>query len=421
METIKYDLSNVESSATSIFIDLIPKLQELKKKSISSDKKTAEAKDMVIEALCKHRLAGCGDGRDSISMNYIVRVRSSIMQCRTIDQIIVHLNKSIENGKNYTKKVSAKMIDFTNAHIDGLTVIEPTGKRSSNGNIIWKCKCNGCGTELEVVSTTLNRALKNNTSIMCRVCARQKKAESKPAPEKEKTKCRVNYVGKKFDSFEVLSLIDSSGSGQFKCKCLTCGKEYTMSGSSIYYHSKDPKYTCKHGITKDLRKIKLDGITAIEPTDNRYYGYVVWKCRCDSCGKIFYAPYVNLLKAKSCGCKLKQVRKEFGFNNSATGKNKTKRMVYNIDGEYGIGYTRSGQEFKFDLEDFDLIKHHSWRISGSKNSLVTSMTVNKKQVKIHLLNTILHIPDNKKIKKITYKNGDIYDCRKDNIEVLFCK
>lgn len=194
-----------------------------------------------------------------------------------------------------------------------------------------------------------------------------------------------------------------------------------MSGSSIYYHSKDPKYTCKHGIVKDLRKIELDGITAIEPTDKRYYGYVVWKCKCDSCGKIFYAPYVNLLKAKSCGRKLKQVRKEFGFNNSTAGKNKTRRMVYNIDGEYGIGYTRSGQEFKFDLEDFDLIKHHSWRISGSKNSLVTSMTVNKKQVKIHLLNTILHIPDNKKIKKIIYKNGDIYDCRKDNIEVLFCK
>ena len=420
MENIKYDLSNVEFSATSIFIDLIPKLQELKKKPMSSDKKTAEAKDMVIEALCKHRLAGCGNGRDSISVNYIVKVRSSIMQCRTIDQIIVHLNKSIENGKNYTKKVSNRMIDFTNAHIDGLTVIEPTGKRNSNGNIIWKCKCNGCGAEIEVASSNLSKALKNNTSIMCKVCTRQKNAKLKPVPEKEKTKCKTNYTGRKFDSFEVLSRINSSGSGQFNCKCLTCGKEYIMSGSSIYCHSKDPKGTCKHD-AKDLRKIKLNGITAIEPTSSRYFGYIVWKCRCDSCGKIFTAPYVNLLRAKSCGCKFIQSQKEFGDNNSINGKNRTRRMIYNIDGEYGIGYTRSGQKFKFDLEDFDLIKYHSWRISSSKNSLVTSVTVNKKQVKVHLLNIIFHIPNDKKIKKITYKNGNIYDCRKDNVEILFCK
>jgi hypothetical protein len=36
---------------------------------------------------------------------------------------------------------------------------------------------------------------------------------------------------------------------------------------------------------------------------------------------------------------------------------------YNIDGEYGIGYTKKGEEFYFDLEDFSKIKEYCWALT----------------------------------------------------------
>ena len=34
--------------------------------------------------------------------------------------------------------------------------------------------------------------------------------------------------------------------------------------------------------------------------------------------------------------------------------------TYDISGEYGIGYTFKGEEFYFDLEDYNLIKNYCW-------------------------------------------------------------
>lgn len=36
--------------------------------------------------------------------------------------------------------------------------------------------------------------------------------------------------------------------------------------------------------------------------------------------------------------------------------------TYNLLGEYGIGYTSKGEEFWFDLEDYDKIKDYNWYI-----------------------------------------------------------
>ena len=35
---------------------------------------------------------------------------------------------------------------------------------------------------------------------------------------------------------------------------------------------------------------------------------------------------------------------------------------YDLSGEYGIGYTSKGEEFYFDLEDYDLIKNYTWYV-----------------------------------------------------------
>ena len=53
----------------------------------------------------------------------------------------------------------------------------------------------------------------------------------------------------------------------------------------------------------DIAGKRYGKLTALEPTNERRYGSVVWKCQCD-CGKIHYAT-VNVLQkgdSHSCGC-----------------------------------------------------------------------------------------------------------------------
>lgn len=79
-----------------------------------------------------------------------------------------------------------------------------------------------------------------------------------------------------------------------------------------------------------------------------------WLCKCD-CGNDDVVVAANSLRrglTKSCGC----------FAKETTTKVKKKYNTYDISGEYGIGYTSKGEEFWFDLEDYDLIKDYSWHI-----------------------------------------------------------
>lgn len=89
-------------------------------------------------------------------------------------------------------------------------------------------------------------------------------------------------------------------------------------------------------------------------TEKTKGGKRLWECVCD-CGNIHYATKSNLNHGKtlSCGCLHKEVSVTNGHNNKKYNK-------YNIDGEYGKGYTSSGYEFYFDLCDYDLIRKYCW-------------------------------------------------------------
>ena len=92
-----------------------------------------------------------------------------------------------------------------------------------------------------------------------------------------------------------------------------------------------------------MNKIDLTGqrfgkLTVIEET---YQNNIrKWKCRCD-CGNISYVATGSLRSGNSTSC----------------GKCKN---TYDLSGEYGIGYTSKGEEFYFDLEDYDKIKDYCW-------------------------------------------------------------
>lgn len=226
------------------------------------------------------------------------------------------------------------------------------------------------------------------------------------------------FVGQTFDSFSVLSLDELTSTGIFTCKCNKCGKLFKMSGSSIYRHRKDPSGECSHNRNskaKDLAKRQFDGFDIIEKTDKRYHGYVVWKCKCKYCGKIFEVPYVNI-ERKSCGCLSNKYRDIFKESNTATGIIKTSSMTYDISGDYGIGYTRSGQKFLFDLEDYEKISKYSWHVSGKQLKSGGHRHGNTGYL---IVSYIFNIDNPMTIKRIIYKNGDNFDYRKSNIEILY--
>ena len=73
---------------------------------------------------------------------------------------------------------------------------------------------------------------------------------------------------------------------------------------------------------------------------------------------------------KSCGC----LRRNFAYN---INKNFN---TYDLSGEYGIGYTSKGEEFYFDLEDYDLIKDYCWYINDREYVCAKN---NNKQILLH--------------------------------------
>ena len=128
-----------------------------------------------------------------------------------------------------------------------------------------------------------------------------------------------------------------------------------------------------------------------------------WLCRCD-CGNENVVVQGHNLKSKntqSCGCLIIEtsIKKITKYNND----NK-KYNTYDLSGEYGIGYTSKGEEFYFDLEDYDKIKDYCWWI----NDGYVCVKINKKKVKFH---EIL-FPD---AEEVDHKNHKINDNRKINL------
>ena len=96
-----------------------------------------------------------------------------------------------------------------------------------------------------------------------------------------------------------------------------------------------------------------------------------WLCECECGNKIITLG--NSLKkgmTKSCGCLMKET----------ISKMKKKYNSYNLDGEYGIGYTDKGEEFYFDLEDYDKIKDYYWWVDNQGY-----IQNNKNRIRMHQL------------------------------------
>ena len=127
-------------------------------------------------------------------------------------------------------------------------------------------------------------------------------------------------------------------------------------------------------------------------------------CCCD-CGNItsVYGYKLKTGLTQSCGCLQKE--------NSLKALRKYNK--FNLDGEYGIGYTVKGEEFYFDLEDYDKIKEYYWYIDVNGYP-VTRSIINPEQPKTAIkLHNFLMKPS--KDKFIDHRNRKRNDDRKENL------
>jgi hypothetical protein len=85
--------------------------------------------------------------------------------------------------------------------------------------------------------------------------------------------------------------------------------------------------------------------------DKSKSGDILWECRCD-CGnnKLVGGAFLRGGKSKSCGC----------LNRDLSCQRSKRHNEYNLLGDYGVGVTSQGKQFKFDLDDFDRIKEYCW-------------------------------------------------------------
>ncbi len=165
---------------------------------------------------------------------------------------------------------------------------------------------------------------------------------------------------------------------------------------------------------EDLTGKKFGRLTVV----NQAYDFIsggrkiaAWNVFC-SCNpnKIFRVRQKDLKSGhtKSCGCIVSENAKTVGKIND--GKNAKKYNSYNLNGEYGVGYTLNGEEFYFDKEDYEKIKSYCWRIDTRGY-----VTTNIDKVPVFMHRLILNITDKNIIVDHIYHNKN--DNRKSKLRL----
>lgn len=99
--------------------------------------------------------------------------------------------------------------------------------------------------------------------------------------------------------------------------------------------------------------------------------------------------------------------------------NKITSNVYDLSGEYGIGYTAKGEKFLFDKDDFEKIKNYCWSYNTTTGYLRARDKSSGKTIKFHRLVMAQHIKHGSVIDHIIRPKGNtpVYDNRKSNLRV----
>ena len=157
----------------------------------------------------------------------------------------------------------------------------------------------------------------------------------------------------------------------------------------------------------DLTGKRFGRLTVIRKTNQRTnHGSIIWLCHCDCGNDDCYVSSGNLRSGNtnSCGCYNKQRIKE----------TQTKQNRFDLSGDYGVGYTEKGEEFYFDLEDYDKIKNNCWCITNEGYFISTERGNRTKFV--YLSRTIMNVTDN--TYDVDHINHNLADNRKSNLRIV---
>lgn len=117
-----------------------------------------------------------------------------------------------------------------------------------------------------------------------------------------------------------------------------------------------------------------------------------WFCDCECGTKDFRTTTERLRQGnyKSCGCL------------SKANQFKKKENKYDLSGDFGIGYTLKGEEFYFDLEDYNKIYKYTWYLD-KEGYIITNSSGNEYYL-MHRL--IMGAKDEFDIDHINHKKND---------------
>lgn len=135
----------------------------------------------------------------------------------------------------------------------------------------------------------------------------------------------------------------------------------------------------------DMTNETYGWLRVLGPSDIRTKsGEMKWKCQC-RCGNITYVTRNNLKNGSttSCGC--------FHKKQLADRQKEGHQNTYDLSGEFGKGYTSKGEEFWFDLEDYDKIKNRTWCFNNS-GYLISSPLRSEKNCSTFLFHRVVMEP-----------------------------
>lgn len=210
-----------------------------------------------------------------------------------------------------------KARDLSGQRFGKLTAIEPTEKRK-NGYVVWRCRCD-CGNECEVAAGIL--ASGGTKSCGCLKRGPKKGATRKGVKTGPKEKLIKDISGQRFGRLVAIEPTDKrlNGSVVWRCRC-DCGNECEVRSSSLTSGLTQSCGCGKGKHVKDISGQRFGRLVAIEPTGAMKYSSAVWRCVCD-CGNECEVASNSLVMGctKSCGC-LRRNRAKMKKSNLGTGK-----------------------------------------------------------------------------------------------------
>lgn len=222
---------------------------------------------------------------------------------------------------------------------------------------------------------------------------------------------KLDLLNQKFGRWTVVEEVEPitypNGKIERKWKCLCeCGNIKIVGQNSLRSGASKSCGCYNSEIRKqrhiDLSGLKFGKLTVVSPNPNRTYDSM-WNCICE-CGNTCIAATYHLRSGatQSCGCL---------FSEKKLIERNKKHNSYKLSGDYGIGYTEEGEEFWFDLEDYDLIKNYYW--FKTENGYFQSQ-YNKKKPVLLLHRLIANVSDDMVVDHIQHQ---LHDNRKQNLRI----